>query len=93
MMNDPIARLRIIGLVEGISFLLLLVVAMPLKYMMDIPQPVTVIGMIHGILFLLYILTVLNVKVSHNWPMGRALGAIVAGILPFGPMILNKRLR
>ncbi|BAU28382.1 integral membrane protein [Aneurinibacillus soli] len=92
MMNDPIARLRMIGLIEGISFLLLLFVAMPLKYVMNISQGVAVIGMIHGVLFMLYILAVLSVKASQNWSIGRALGAIIAGILPFGPIVLNKRL-
>src|SRR5262249_19012058 len=56
----PLTRVRIAGLAEGVSFLLLLGVAMPLKYFADYPMAVTVVGTIHGVLFILFGLAVLD---------------------------------
>ena len=53
--TTTIGRLRVIGLLEGISFLVLLGVAMPLKYVWDEPQAVRGVGMAHGVLFLAYV--------------------------------------
>ena len=54
-MNTPLNRLHIIGIVEGISALLLFFVAMPMKYMLDMPLAVKYTGWAHGVLFMLYI--------------------------------------
>lgn len=93
MFATPLARLRSIGLIEGISFLLLLGIAMPLKYLAGIPQGVQVIGAIHGVLFMLYIAAVIHVTLVHKWSMGRAIIALICSSLPFGPFVLDARLR
>ncbi|UFJ39960.1 DUF3817 domain-containing protein [Brevibacillus humidisoli] len=92
-MNSPLGRLRVIGYIEGTSFLLLLGIAMPLKYYFNIPQPVTVIGWLHGLFFVLYLLAVAHVTIVHRWSLLRLLGAVAASILPFGPFVLDARLR
>lgn len=80
---------RFFGFLEGGSLLLLLGIAMPLKYMAGKPEVVTVIGSIHGFLFTLYVITLilmtLKVKWTWKWPV---LGLIVA-FIPFGTFIYD----
>lgn len=92
MLGSAIGRLRIIGLVEGLSFLVLLLIAMPLKYWADIPEVVTVVGGLHGILFVLYMLAVVHVWIKHRWSILKVAGAMLAAFLPFGPFVLDRKL-
>ncbi|MBN2981509.1 DUF3817 domain-containing protein [Cohnella algarum] len=78
---------------EGISFLVLLLIAMPLKYMVDIPEPVTVIGMIHGVLFAAYVAGIAWMTILHRWRLVWALGALAAAFLPFGPFVFEAFLK
>lgn len=91
MLKSSIGRLRVIGIIEGISFLALLFVAMPLKYFADIPEGVTIIGAAHGLLFALYLLAVIHVWIEKSWSPLKAAGAAVAAILPFGPFVLDHK--
>ena len=91
--NTPIGRLRAIGLLEGLSFLLLLGIAMPLKYMAGMPLMVKYVGWAHGLLFVLYLVAVVQVTLVHRWTLLRVAGAVVASLVPFGPFILDGRLR
>ena len=93
MLKNSLERLRIIGYLEGASFLLLLGIAMPLKYMFDYPQAVSIVGMAHGVLFMIYLLAAGIVGLQYRWPFTRFLGAIVASITPFGPFIFEARLK
>jgi integral membrane protein len=86
-------RFRWISLIEGTSFLLLLFIAMPLKYTMDMPEPVTYIGWAHGALFLLYIYLVFPTARSLKWGFSRTLFALMASVLPFGPFIFDRNLK
>ena len=63
----PLARLRLIGLLEGSSFLALLLIAMPLKYLAGQPLAVRAVGMAHGVLFLLYLLALVPVALDRRW--------------------------
>ncbi|MCP2045867.1 DUF3817 domain-containing protein [Pontibacter sp. HSC-36F09] len=91
-MRTPISRLRTIGIYEGISYLLLLGIAMPIKYMAGIPEVVKYTGWAHGVLFVLYMMSVLEVTLTHNWSIKKVAAAVVASLLPFGPFILDKKL-
>ena len=93
MFNSAIARLRLIGFIEGISFLLLLGIAMPLKYIYGMPEAVKVVGMIHGLLFIAYLMAVAHVKTVLHWPLARLFGAFAAAMLPFGPFVFDFWLR
>ncbi|PTX60810.1 integral membrane protein [Melghirimyces profundicolus] len=92
-MRTPLGRFRLISLAEGASFLLLLGIAMPLKYLAGMPMAVTVTGWIHGILFVLYFAALVHVWWVHRWSFGRLLGAAVASVLPFGTFVFDARLR
>ncbi|MBF8963142.1 DUF3817 domain-containing protein [Pontibacter sp. FD36] len=91
-MRTPISRLRTIGIYEGISYLLLLGIAMPLKYMAGMPEMVKYTGWAHGVLFVLYMVSVLEVTLTHNWSIKKVAAAVIASLLPFGPFILDKKL-
>lgn len=93
MLRTPIGRLRVIAFIEGISFLLLLFVAMPLKYFADLPEAVKTVGWIHGLLFVLYLISVGEVTVKHRWSLAQVLVAFVASLVPFGTFALDARLR
>ncbi|MCA0754154.1 DUF3817 domain-containing protein [Paenibacillus sp. N4] len=92
MFKTAIGRLRFIGFYEGLSFLVLLLIAMPLKYWADLPQAVMVAGSLHGLLFVLYMLALLNVWISNRWSIVKVALAALAAFLPFGPFVLDKKL-
>ncbi len=89
--GSSIARLRVIAIAEGWSFLILLGIAMPLKYWAGMPEAVSVIGMAHGILFIAYILLVVQVKLLHRWSIRKAFLAMFASIIPFGTFYVEKK--
>ena len=84
---------RMTALAEGCSFLILLCVAMPMKYFMGMPEVVRVVGSIHGGLFLLYVGLLAVLHVRQRWSVMFSLYAFVASIIPFGTFILDKQLR
>lgn len=83
---------RINAFLEGLSFLILLGIAMPLKYYYQQPQMVKIVGMAHGILFVAYILLVVVVKEQLKWNNKQTLLALVASVLPFGTFYADKKL-
>lgn len=88
-----IKRLRIIGLLEGISYLILLGIAMPLKYYAGYPMAVKVVGWIHGLLFVLFIIALAQATLILKWKPGKVIAAFVASLLPFGTFVLDKKLQ
>jgi integral membrane protein len=88
---NPIKTLKIVGYLEGISFLVLLGIAMPMKYLMDMPLAVTIVGSLHGLLFVLYILSILYVWNVKKWPFMRTFLAMVSSVIPFGPFIFDRK--
>ncbi len=91
-MNNPISFLRKIALAEAISFLVLMGVAMPLKYFMDMPVAVKVVGWIHGVLFVIFCGSLLQTMIVAKWPFLRSLMIFVAALLPFGPFVMDRRM-
>jgi integral membrane protein len=93
MLSSPIGRLRLLGMVEGLSFLVLLFVAMPIKYIGGDPTWVRHVGMIHGLLFVAFCFTLFDAKSSERWTIRQALVPFVAALVPFGPFIIDRRLK
>jgi len=89
-MKTWLGRFRLIALLEGISFLVLLFIAMPLKYGMDMPEAVRVIGMAHGLLFVVYLLLLLVVKEEQKWGFKLLIRSAVVSVLPFGTFYADK---
>lgn len=93
MFRDPIKLFRLVAVLEGISYLLLLFVAMPLKYMAGMPIWVRIVGSAHGALFVLYVLAMIPAARQGRWSFGQIAGAFIASLLPFGPFVVDHRLK
>ena len=91
--NTPIGRFRLIGLLEGLSFLILLLIAMPLKHFAGLPDAVKYTGWLHGLLFILYLFSLLHVTLSNKWSFMRLILAVLASLIPFGTFLLDKKLQ
>ena len=91
--NAALKRLTVAGYLEGTSFLLLLGIAMPLKYMMGLPEAVTYIGMAHGVLFITYILILMVTINKVKTPLWAMPAGVLGSFLPFGPFIFDYVLK
>ena len=90
-LSSSLGRFRIISIVEGISFLLLLFVAMPLKYVAHMPDATKYPGWAHGLLFVLYIFALIDVAIAKRWPFKWFALGFVASVLPFGPFVFDNK--
>lgn len=91
-LNNPVGRLRFCGMLEGLSFLVLLFIAMPLKYFFDSPLAVRYVGMIHGGLFILFCLLILIAWLEKRISAKHAGLALIASVIPFGPFLIDRKL-
>jgi integral membrane protein len=89
---DSLACLRWAGFLEGISYLLLLFVAMPMKYLAGDPRMVRVVGMIHGLLFIAFVLALLWVKLQRDWSDRKAFLGFAASLIPFAIFYADRAL-
>ena len=96
-MNDfgypMIKYLRILGNIEGVSYLLLLGVAMPLKYFYDMPIAVKITGMTHGILFIAYCILLALCMRRFQWTRNLGAYLFVAALIPFGTFVTDRKLK
>ncbi|MBC8081965.1 MAG: DUF3817 domain-containing protein [Hymenobacter sp.] len=92
LLTTALGRLRLVGFLEGCSFLVLLGIAMPLKYLAGQPAAVRQVGTAHGVLFVLYVLLVLQNALESRWPLRKTLLALVASFLPLGPFWADRHL-
>jgi integral membrane protein len=92
-MVRSVRRLRLVGLFEAASFLILLGVAMPLKHVAGLPGPVKVVGWVHGLLFLVYLQALLSAHADRGWPLKRTALLFIAAVVPAGPLFFEKSLR
>lgn len=90
-MQVMIKLFKIIALYEGVSLLLLLFFAMPLKYIWDLPLAVSIVGMAHGILFLAYVVLAFIVYSELKWSLKTLAGVLVASLIPFGTLYMDKK--
>ena len=85
-------QFRWVAFLEGLSFVLLLFVAMPLKYWAGLPLAVRIVGMVHGLLFVLFIGMLFRAAVERDWPMKRWGLALLSSLLPFGTFVFDRSL-
>jgi integral membrane protein len=85
------SRLRTLAYLEGASFLLLVLGAMPLKYWAGWPLGVRVVGMTHGLLFLTYGYSIFGAVQESHWTLRTGLIAFAASLVPFGPFVFEAR--
>ena len=82
---------RVVSFLEGTSYLLLLFVAVPIKYWMNNPQYVKLLGMPHGLLFVGYIVLAFFLKPEMKWNMKKFGIVLLASIIPFGTFYVDKK--
>lgn len=82
---------KTIGLLEAISYLCLLLIAMPLKYIWGIEEAVKYTGWAHGVLFVAYVVAMLFTGVKFKWSAKLYIFAFIASLLPFGPIVFDKK--
>lgn len=86
-----VATFKLISYLEGISYLLILFVTMPLKYIFESPEPNQIIGMAHGFLFLIYIVLAFLVKPEKRWDIKTLIIVLVCSIIPFGTFWMDRK--
>jgi len=82
---------RIVALLEGVSYILLLFVAVPVKYLKDDPQYVKLLGMPHGLLFIGYIILAIMLSYELNWKGKTKLHVLLASVIPFGTFVVDRK--
>lgn len=90
-MNLTVKQFKLIGILEAISFIVLLGIAMPLKYIWEMPQAVSVVGMAHGVLFMAYLYGAYIMKELLNWSWTTFGIVVLCSVLPFGPFYADKK--
>lgn len=88
--DKDIQRFLQVGHAEGISYLVLLGIAMPLKYFLNIPEAVRIVGSLHGILFVAFVFMIAWLVVQKKMSIMGAVKAFVLSLVPFGTFYLNR---
>ena len=91
LLKTPIGRFRILAFMEGVSFIIILFITMPLKYQFDLPKPNLIVGMAHGVLFMLYVVVVIKLKITNQWESRLTLKALAASVVPFGTFYMDRK--
>ena len=82
---------RLIAFLEGVSYISLLLLAVPVKYLLNEAFYVKILGMPHGILFIIYILFSIIAKIKYNWSFRKFLVISIASLIPFGNFYVDKK--
>ena len=90
LLQTQVGWLRIVGFLEGVSLLLLLGIAVPLKYIYGNPALVKSVGLVHGILFVFFVLNALMVGIAQNWKFFTTLKVMASSLVPFGTFYIDK---
>jgi integral membrane protein len=89
----PLQQLRLIGNIEGVSYLFLLIIAMPVKYCMDYPELVKYTGWVHGVLFIAFTIAAVRAKYLYKFSFLWFIWAMTASIIPLGTFVLDRQLK
>jgi integral membrane protein len=92
-MNSLVNIFRRVALIEGISYVVLLGIAMPLKYFFDSPLAVKIVGWAHGALFIAYLFFLLFCWIKYKWTFLRVVSYFFASLLPFLPFLVERNLK
>jgi len=93
LFKSKIGRLRIIGFLEGVSLLVLVFVAVPMKYYFQDPSLTKMLGPIHGAIFLLFLFNALSVGVEQHWKFKTTTWRVIlACFIPFGTFYIDSRI-
>jgi integral membrane protein len=91
-MKEKYSLLKKVGYAEAASYIILLLIAMPLKYIWEIDEAVKYTGWAHGILFIAYLFFLLTDGIQYKWKFSWYLLGFIAALLPFGPLVFDKKI-
>jgi integral membrane protein len=89
--NNALIRFRVMAYVTGVLLLVLVLVAMPLKYIWHSDTAVAVVGPIHGFLYMVYLVTAFDLAVRRKWRFGRTLLVLLAGTVPIMSFVMERK--
>ena len=89
--SSAIGFFRLIAFLEGLSLLILLFVAMPMKYMFDKPKMVQTVGGFHGLLFMLFVYLAFRVAIRYEWKFIKTSLIMISSFVPFGTIIADHK--
>ena len=90
-MNAALTRFRVMAYIVGVFLLVLVLVAMPLKYLADQPTLVAIVGPVHGFLYMVYLVTAFDLAVRAKWPFGRTILVLLAGTIPVMSFVAERK--
>lgn len=90
-LRSALTRYRVMAYVVGVWLLVLVLVAMPLKHFAHSPGMVHTVGPVHGFLYILFLLAALDLATRCRWPLGRTVGVLLAGTVPFLSFVVERR--
>lgn len=90
-MNAALTRFRVMAYVTGVMLLVLVVVAMPLKYIWDSDTTMRIVGPTHGFLYMVYLVTAFDLAVRNKWSFTRTLLLLLAGVVPALSFVAERR--
>ena len=93
MVSIITALFRVIGFLEGLSYLLLILIAVPVKYIFNSPSMVKYLGMPDGVLFILYLLASIIIRKNNQWVKNNFFLVLIASIIPFGTFVVDYKLK
>jgi len=93
MINKNVKKFGLINTIEGYSYIILLFIAMPMKYMLGFPIAVKIAGMTHGVLFIIFCLLLVQAANEAKWPFKSSVIFFIASLLPFGTFATKSKIK
>lgn len=93
MTNNNVKKFGQINSIEGYSYLLLLFIAMPMKYVFGYPMAVKIVGMAHGVLFIIFCLLLLQAWKEAKWEFKESVIFFIASLIPFGTFYTKNKIK
>ncbi|MDD5156739.1 DUF3817 domain-containing protein [Sulfurimonas sp.] len=93
MIKNSVKKFGQINTTEGYSYIILLFIAMPMKYFFAFPIAVKVVGMIHGILFIIFCFLLIKASLDAKWSLKYTLIFFLASLVPFGTFFTKEKIK
>jgi len=93
MIQNSVSKFSLINTIEGWSYLVLVFLAMPMKYMLGMPMAVKIAGMAHGILFIIFCLLLVQAWQEAKWSLKESTIFFIASLIPFGTFFTKKKIK
>jgi integral membrane protein len=93
LLTTKIGRLRVLAFLEGVSLLVLVGIAVPLKYGFHRPELAAIMGRVHGLLFLLFVINTISVGIEYGWKFrATTWKVLLACVIPFGTFYIDRKI-